>query len=104
MTPEALRENAGQVSTMLKVLANEDRLMLLCQLVTGSVNVSQLETATGIKQPTLSQQLGILRQEQLVATDKRGKYVYYRLADDKVIRIMETLWELYCDSDTQKVP
>ncbi len=60
---------------MLKALANEDRLLILCQLTQGERNVGELETMTGVRQPTLSQQLGILRDEGLVAT-RRGRQVH----------------------------
>ncbi|HBP0979037.1 metalloregulator ArsR/SmtB family transcription factor [Comamonas sp. Y6] len=95
-TPEQLREHASEACALLKALANEDRLMLLCQMAPGRLNVGQLEAATGIRQPTLSQQLAVLRQEGLVDTEKEGKFVYYRLASDDVVRIMRTLWDIYC--------
>ena len=95
-TPEQLREHAGEACALLKALANEDRLMLLCQIASGRQNVGELEEATGIRQPTLSQQLAVLRQEGLVDTEKEGKFVYYRLASDDVVRIMRTLWDIYC--------
>ncbi|WP_415834143.1 metalloregulator ArsR/SmtB family transcription factor [Kerstersia similis] len=97
MTPEQLRGHAGQACALLKALANEDRLMLLCQIASRQrLNVSELESATGIRQPTLSQQLAVLRQEGLVETEKEGKYVFYRLANEDVVSIMQTLWNIYC--------
>ncbi|HMN79595.1 MAG TPA: metalloregulator ArsR/SmtB family transcription factor [Burkholderiaceae bacterium] len=99
MTPEQLRQHVGQACALLKVLANEDRLMLLCHLAAVRLNVGELETATGIRQPTLSQQLSVLRQEGLVETEKEGKYVYYKLASDEVVRIMRTLRDIYCAAD-----
>lgn len=105
MTPEQLREHAAQACALLKALANEDRLLLLCQIASaGRLNVGELEALTGIRQPTLSQQLGVLRQECLVRTEKEGKFVYYQLADDKVVRLMGTLWELYCAPATSAAP
>ena len=95
-TPEQLREHAGEACALLKALANEDRLMLLCQIAPGRQNVGELEEATGIRQPTLSQQLAVLRQEGLVDTEKEGKFVYYRLTSDNVVRVMRTLWGIYC--------
>lgn len=96
MTPEQLREHAGAACALLKVLANEDRLMLLCHLAAMRLNVGELETMTGIRQPTLSQQLGVLRQEGLVETEKEGKYVYYKLASEEVVQVMHTLRNIYC--------
>ena len=58
---------------MLKVLANEDRLILLCQLIQGARSVGELEALLGIRQPTLSQQLTVLRQEGLVITERKGR-------------------------------
>lgn len=92
----ALRESAAQACTLLKALANEDRLLLLCQLVQSERNVSELESLTGIRQPTLSQQLAVLRDEGLVATRRDGKYVYYQMASFEVSQVMKTLSSLYC--------
>jgi len=91
----ALRESAAQACTLLKALANEDRLLLLCQLVQGERNVGELESLTGIRQPTLSQQLGVLRDEGLVTTRREGKYVYYQMASFEVSQVMKTLSSLY---------
>lgn len=96
LSPEKMREHAGKACALLKTLGNEDRLMLLCQIAFEQLNVGQLEERTGIRQPTLSQQLAVLRQEGVVATEKIGKYVYYRLADADTMRVMQTLWEIYC--------
>ncbi len=92
----ALRESAAQACTLLKALANEDRLLLLCQLVQNERNVGELESLTGIRQPTLSQQLGVLRDEGLVSTRREGKYVYYQMASFEVSQVMKTLSSLYC--------
>lgn len=102
MTPERMRAHAGQASALLKVMSNEDRLLLLCQLVEQRLNVSELEKLTGIRQPSLSQQLAILREEKLVATVREGRYVYYRLANDDVMRIMRTLWDIYCSPEEEE--
>ncbi len=96
LSPEKMREHAGKACALLKALGNEDRLMLLCQMAFEPLNVGQLETRTGVHQPTLSQQLAVLRQEGIVATEKIGKYVYYRLVDPSTMRLMQTLWDIYC--------
>ncbi|MBA2483902.1 MAG: winged helix-turn-helix transcriptional regulator, partial [Nitrosomonas sp.] len=82
----------------LKVLANEDRLLILCQLSQGARNVSELEELLGIHQPTLSQQLTVLREEGIVKTQRKGRYIVYSLASAEAIEIMETLFGLYCKS------
>lgn len=90
------RAAAVQACTLLKALANEDRLLILCQLVHGERNVGELEQTLGIRQPTLSQQLTVLREEKLVSTERKGKYIYYRLASQEALQIMQTLYQLYC--------
>lgn len=91
-----MRSAASDASRVLKTLANEDRLLLLCQLSQGEKCVSDLEQQVGISQPTLSQQLGVLRKEGLVSTRREGKHIYYAIADQKVLHILQTLYTLYC--------
>lgn len=81
---------------MLRVLANENRLLLLCQLSQGEKSVGELETLLGIRQPTLSQQLGVLRNEGLVQTRREGKQIIYRVVDERAQRLLETLYCMYC--------
>jgi|SRR5207253_106260 DNA-binding transcriptional ArsR family regulator len=91
-----LRASASKACALLKALANEDRLLILCQLTQGERNVGELEVMTGVRQPTLSQQLGVLRDEGLVVTRREGKYIFYGLASHEVIQVMKTLSGLYC--------
>ncbi|ARP53055.1 metalloregulator ArsR/SmtB family transcription factor [Alcaligenes faecalis] len=93
---EALRQVAGQASSLLGSLANPDRLMILCTLVQGECNVGELAQRSGIVQPTLSQQLTVLRREELIASRKEGKYVYYRLENPAVLAVMQTLYGIFC--------
>lgn len=95
-TVKELRTSAGKACALLKTMANEDRLMLLCHLIDTELNVGELESLTGIRQPTLSQQLGVLRDEKLVATRREGKYIFYKLASPAVLQMMQTLYGLYC--------
>ncbi len=88
--------HAREAGELLKVLANEDRLLLLCQLTMGSYHVGELEVLLGIRQPTLSQQLRVLRNKGIVKATRRGKFIFYSLLDEKAIRVMRTLWEIYC--------
>ena len=97
--PALLRMAAGKAVGALKVLANEDRLLLLCQLSQGEMCVSDLEEALDIHQPTLSQQLGVLRTEGVVNTRRDGKYVYYSVADPDVIQVLELLYRVYCPKE-----
>jgi ArsR family transcriptional regulator len=91
-----MRQAAGQATAMLRVLANEDRLVLLCQLTQGEACVSELEELLGIRQPTLSQQLGILRTEEIVSTRREGKKIFYQVSDPRAVSVLTTLYGLYC--------
>ena len=93
---DQLRAAAGRAVTALKLLANEDRLLLLCQLSQGEACVSDLELSLGIRQPTLSQQLGVLRDEGLVTTRRDGKHIHYQIASPQALAVMQTLFEQFC--------
>lgn len=97
--PHQLRGAAGQAVATLKVLANEDRLLLLCQLSQGELCVSELEALLDIHQPTLSQQLGVLRAEGVVHTRRQGKNIYYSVADAALLEILAVLYRLYCPKE-----
>jgi len=92
----AMQIAASRACGLLKVLANPDRLLLLCQLAQGEHCVSELESALGIQQPTLSQQLGVLREEKLVDTRREGKQIFYRIASQEAMAVMQVLYELFC--------
>ena len=96
MDLEALRRSADSACRLMKVLSNPDRLLLLCQLSRGERSVGELEDMLGIRQPTLSQQLGVLRNEELVQTRREGKQIFYRIADSRAQEVLETLYRLYC--------
>ncbi|WP_137860615.1 metalloregulator ArsR/SmtB family transcription factor [Variovorax sp. 3P27G3] len=97
--PEVLRGAAGRAVVALKLLANEDRLLLLCQLSQGEMCVSDLEQKLGIHQPTLSQQLGVLRNESVVGTRREGKNIFYSVADPAMLEILAVLYRLYCPKE-----
>ena len=95
-----LRQAAGQAVSALKVLANEERLLLLCQLSQGEMSVGDLEAALGIRQPTLSQQLGVLRGEGVVDTRRDGKRIFYSVADARLLQVLAVLYDLYCPKES----
>ncbi|WP_029528431.1 ArsR/SmtB family transcription factor [Polaromonas glacialis] len=100
LDPELLRAAATQAVGTLKVLANEDRLLLLCQLSQGERCVGELEDALGIHQPTLSQQLGVLRNEGLVNTRRQGKHIFYSVANPATLEILALLYRIYCPEES----
>jgi ArsR family transcriptional regulator len=92
---QAAAEKAGG---LLKVLANPARLLLLCQMTQGEFCVSDLEVLTGIRQPTLSQQLTVLREEGMVDTRREGKQIFYRIVSEEALAVLHTLYAIYCSN------
>jgi DNA-binding transcriptional ArsR family regulator len=92
-----MQKAADQACRLMKVLANCDRLMLLCQLSQGEKCVSELEELLGIAQPTLSQQLSVLRNEELVTTRREGKNIYYQISSLEALAVMQVLYKTYCN-------
>jgi DNA-binding transcriptional ArsR family regulator len=93
---DTMQAAAAQACALLKVLANPDRLLLMCQLSQGELSVGELETQLGIRQPTLSQQLGVLRENGLVTTRRDGKNIFYSVASPEALAIMAVLYEQFC--------
>ena len=92
-------DNATKASNFLKTVSHEGRLMILCHLVTGEKSVTELESLLSARQAAVSQQLSRLRMEGLVIPRRDGKAIYYRLADNRPKRILELVYELFCDDD-----
>lgn len=92
-------EKVDFVAQQLKVLSNPDRLKILCVLKDGEIPVQQIELLTKIQQPTLSQQLTLLRKAELVLTRREGKQIYYRIAQQKTLILMQQLYQIYCQED-----
>lgn len=93
---DTLRAAAGSASALMRTLGNEDRLLLLCELSQGERCVTELAGLTGIQQPSLSQQLAVLRAQELVATRREGKQVFYSVADRRALELLKSLHRLYC--------
>ena len=91
-----MREAAAQACNLMKVLANPDRLMILCQLSQGELRVGELEERLGIVQPTLSQQLTVLREQQLVSTRREGKHIFYSMSSPQALAVIQTLYQEFC--------
>lgn len=93
---DQMRASAGAACGLLKLMANPDRLLILCQLAQGEKRVGELEALLGIAQPTLSQQLTVLREQQVVSTRRDGKHIYYTLSSPQALALMKTLYLEYC--------
>lgn len=88
--------SAGKAAGLLRLLANEKRLMILCQLVSGELSVSALQARIGLSQSALSQHLARLRADGIVATRRDSQVIYYRVSDPAALRLLETLADLFC--------
>lgn len=96
---EQMREHAGRAARLLKALANENRLMILCALSQGELSVGELNQRVDLAQSALSQHLAVLRTDKLVATRRQAQSVYYSLEPGVAMRIIELLHAHYCGSD-----
>lgn len=90
-----LGASAGAAARLLKLLASEQRLLLLCKLIEGESSVGELSAHVGLAQSATSQHLAKMRAEGLVATRRDAQTIYYRLDDPAAIRMLDTLCEIY---------
>jgi DNA-binding transcriptional ArsR family regulator len=91
-----MQSSADEACRLMKVLSNRDRMLLLCQISQGEMCVGELEQCLDIHQPTLSQQLTVLRNEELVQTRREGKQIYYSLSNKVTLEVMNVLYQNYC--------
>lgn len=95
-----LEDKAADAARLLRLLANEKRLLILCLLVAhGEKDVSSLAEAVELSQSALSQHLAKLREDDLVAFRRESQTLYYRLADPRAARVLATLKDIFCPDD-----
>jgi len=92
----AMAGNVAQAEQLLKILANKNRLMILCSLQDQEMSVSQLNEAVPLAQSALSQHLAALRKANVVATRRESQTIYYRVIDDNAVQLLSTLYNLFC--------
>jgi DNA-binding transcriptional ArsR family regulator len=90
-----LEASAAAATRLMKLLANEQRLILLCRLIEGECSVGDLADYVGLAQSAASQHLAKLRAEGVVATRREAQTIYYRLTDPAAARVIDTLCEIY---------
>jgi ArsR family transcriptional regulator len=88
---------------LFRALAHPVRLQILCRLLDGEVSVAGLESQLGLKQPSLSQQLGILRDANLVTTRREAKSIFYSLTDRRIRAVMDALREALNEPPQPKI-
>ena len=91
-----LTRKAGDAARLLKLLANEHRLLILCQLAAGEASVGALADAVGLSQSALSQHLAKMREDEIVVTRREAQTMFYRIADRKVAKLLAVLKDIYC--------
>jgi len=95
-SPREMERHAVDAATLLRAMASEHRLMVLCSLVKGEMSVSQLMERVPLAQSALSQHLAVLRRERLVATRREGQTVYYALKPGPALQIIRVLYDNFC--------
>lgn len=91
-----LKRKGEEVSALLKQLSHPQRLLILCSLVEGEKSVSQIENSCGASQSAVSQFLKGMRLEGLVEARRDGKQVFYKIVDERVLRLMRSLYQIFC--------
>ena len=96
---QRLESRAADAAQLLKLLANETRLLILCRLVIErEMSAGAIVQALGVGQSTVSQHLARLRDDKLVATRRDAQTIYYRIADKNVARIIAVLKDIFCSN------
>ncbi|HTM64488.1 MAG TPA: metalloregulator ArsR/SmtB family transcription factor [Gammaproteobacteria bacterium] len=91
-----MKKNATRAAKLLKSLANPSRLLILCSLVGGEKSAGELWKSSTLSQSAFSQHLAVLRREKIVITRKDAQNVYYSLADDNAVKVLNLMYELFC--------
>ncbi len=94
---EVLRKRANKAAALMKALANENRLLILCQLLDGELSVGALNAKVELGQSAFSQHLAVLRKDGLVKTRKEAQTVYYSVANDHAEKVLAVLYDIFCN-------
>lgn len=96
LDPQIFKAKADQAASLLKAMSNPHRLMILCRLGASKASVGELHADSGLSQSALSQHLAVLRQSDLVGTQRDAQTIHYHLSDPAVRQVIETLMKIYC--------
>jgi DNA-binding transcriptional ArsR family regulator len=99
-----MQEKADQATDLLKALANRNRLMILCMLSSEELSVGEIAKRLDLRDTVVSQHLALLRKDGLVQSRRDAQTMYYSLAANEARRIIDVLYELYCDTDDVERP
>jgi len=92
----AVQEHACEAAALLKALANDQRLLVLCSLLEGALSVGEINDRVELSQSALSQHLAVLRTARIVTTRRESQTIYYALAEGPALKVMEVLYEAFC--------
>ena len=95
-SPEAMQAKAGEAADFIRLFSTPSRLLLLCHIAQKERSVGEIQDELGFKQPALSQQIAELRQAGVVQTRRESRQVYYSIADDRVVVVMDMLMRMFC--------
>ena len=98
-TLEQTKEKCETVAAILKTLANPQRLMILYNLVEGEKSVGELQKICGISQSVISQHLARMRLQGFLASKKEQNFVFYRICDERILKVMENLYNIFCSEE-----
>ena len=96
LNPREMKKNAEKAVNLLKGLANENRLMLMCVLCEGELSVGALNERIRLSQSALSQHLAVLREQGLVCTRREGQTIYYSLSESSALKVIQLLHDEFC--------
>ncbi len=94
---EKMKQQSAVVAEFLKTVAHPDRLMVLCLLTQGELNVSELSQHTQLSQSAFSQHLSVLRKQNIVKVRKESQQVFYSLADERIEALLDVLKTSFCE-------
>ena len=99
VAPELLHRHADEAIAVLKAMASHNRLLLLCELVSGERSVGELAQSLDLAQSTVSQHLSLLRRDGVVSGRREAQTIHYSISDPRVQALMSTLFEQFCSDD-----
>ncbi|HIF58989.1 MAG TPA: transcriptional regulator [Rhodospirillales bacterium] len=97
-----MENNAEKAARFLKSIANRNRILVLCHLISDEWTAGELSESIGVKPANLSQHLTWLKNEGLVKTRREGTIIHYSLSDKDVRPLISILFDMFCTSDLTK--
>jgi ArsR family transcriptional regulator, virulence genes transcriptional regulator len=97
--PKSMNDRSQRIAALLKTMAHPGRLMILCHLATAEQAVSDLERKCQICQSQVSQFLKRMQYEGIVESRKEGKFVVYKIKDQRILELINSLEKIFCHED-----